>query len=33
MVKPDAEATNRRRVGNTPLSHPESGITTISAIR
>ena len=32
-VKPAADAANSQRVENTWLSQPESGITTISAIR
>ncbi len=32
-VKPAADAANSQRVENTVLSQPESGITTISAIR
>jgi hypothetical protein len=32
-VKPTAEAQNSQRVENTRASQPDSGITTISAIR
>ena len=33
MVKPTDEAVNSQRVENTRVSHPESGIMMISAIR